>query len=69
MQIFINNIDYDFIDTYKMEIVKGRNFSQEFPSDSTGILINERAAQKFGWIDEPLGKYISMINSNILLMY
>lgn len=66
MQIFTNFIDYDFIDTYKMEIVKGRNFSHDFPSDSNAVLINESAANKFGWIgeteeDNPIGKYIEMI--------
>ena len=62
--IFTNSIDYDFIDTYKMEIAAGRNFSLDFPSDSTAILINERAAIKFGWINEdPVGKYIEMITS------
>ena len=68
MQIYINNIDYDFIDTYKMNIVKGRMFSPDFPSDSLGIVINERAAEKFGWVgadNDPIGKYISKINSDM----
>jgi len=70
MQIFTNYIDYDFIDTYKMEILGGRNFSPDFPSDSTAVLINESAANKFGWLgeteeDNPIGKYIEMINSDI----
>ncbi len=70
MQIFVNKIDYDFINTFKMEILKGRNFSRDFPSDSSAVIINESAANKFGWIDEnedsnPIGKYIQMINSEI----
>jgi len=69
-QIFLNLIDHDFINTYKMEVIKGRNFSPDFPSDSSAILINERAANKFGWIGDseetnPIGKYIDMINANI----
>jgi putative ABC transport system permease protein len=68
VQIFINSLDYDFIDTYKMELVNGRNFSRDFPSDSTAILINESAAKRFGWIGEendPIGRYISMINPDM----
>ena len=68
VQIFINSIEYDFINTFKMEVLNGRNFSRDFPSDSTGVIINERAANKFGWTDEennPIGKYISMINPDM----
>lgn len=68
VQIFINSIEYDFINTFKMDVLNGRNFSRDFPSDSTGVLINERAANKFGWTDDendPIGKYISMINTDM----
>lgn len=68
VQIFLNSIEYDFINTFKMEVLNGRNFSRDFPSDSTAVLINERAANKFGWTDEennPIGKYISMINPDM----
>lgn len=66
ISVLINSIDYDFIDTYKMEMASGRNFSRDFPSDSSAVLINERAATKFGWIDEdPIGRYIQMINADM----
>lgn len=68
VQIFANNLDYDFLDTYKMELIKGRNFSRDFPSDSTAILINESAAKKFGWIgveNDPIGKFISKITTDM----
>lgn len=48
----INNIDYDFIDTYGMKIIAGRNFKREIISDKNkSCIINETAAKKFGWID------------------
>lgn len=65
--VFTNEIDYDYIDTYKMEIVRGRNFSRDMPSDSTAILINENAARRFGWTEDgadPVGKYVEMIRPN-----
>jgi putative ABC transport system permease protein len=51
-------VDGDYIPTMGMEIKVGRNFSREFPSDSTGIIINEAAAKRFGFID-PIGEKVS----------
>ena len=45
-------VDEDFIPTMNMEIVSGRNFSEEF-YDTLSILINESAAQTLGY-NEPL---------------
>jgi len=68
--IMHNRIDYDFLDTYEIELVAGRNFSPEFPSDSPltsssgdgresarSILINQEAARRFGW-EDPIGKIV-----------
>ena len=52
-------IDPDFIETYGMEITEGRDFSEEFASDSAAFLINEEAAKQLNWKD-PLTKTISM---------
>ncbi len=50
-------VDYDYIKTLGMKIVKGRDFSRSFSTDTTGAIINQRAAKQFGW-DEPVGKGI-----------
>ncbi len=53
------SVDPDFIDkTARMSIIEGRNFSDEFPSDSTGILINETLMRELEWTDDPIGKII-----------
>ena len=57
MNIMYNSVGYDFIDTYKMQIVKGRNFSRDFSTDKSACLINETACKQFGW-DDPIGKRI-----------
>jgi putative ABC transport system permease protein len=44
-------VDEHYIPTLGMRIVKGRNFSHDFPTDSTGIIINESAVQLMGWKD------------------
>ncbi len=48
-------IDYDYISNFGMEIVKGRNFSPAFGTDSTAIIINESAAKQAG-LKSPIGK-------------
>lgn len=55
-------IDYDFISTYQLKILKGRNFSPEFSTDtSRAILINKTAMTKLGY-DEPIGKRVRFGN-------
>jgi putative ABC transport system permease protein len=48
-------IDYDYMKTLGMEMVSGRNFSKEYGSDSSAIIINETAAKFLGY-DNPIGK-------------
>jgi putative ABC transport system permease protein len=53
-------IDENYIRTLGMQIVKGRNFSSQFPTDSTGMIINEAAA-KFLAVNDPLNKKLYTI--------
>jgi putative ABC transport system permease protein len=43
MQIW--SVDENYIPTLGMKVLDGRNFSLQFPTDSTGIIINEAAAK------------------------
>ncbi len=43
MQIW--TVDENYIPTLGMKMLDGRNFSTQFPTDSTGIIINEAAAK------------------------
>jgi putative ABC transport system permease protein len=66
-------VDEQYILTLGMELVAGRNFSREFPTDSSGIIINEAAAKRYGFSD-PIGKnlyYIRDINdhNNISILH
>jgi putative ABC transport system permease protein len=58
-----SNVSYDFVPTYNMKIVSGRNFSREFPADNRKCLINETAARVFGW-KESVGKHMSIYNKD-----
>ncbi|MEO8109109.1 MAG: ABC transporter permease [Ginsengibacter sp.] len=59
------HVDEQYIPTLGMQMVAGRNFSKEFATDSTGLIINEAAARTFGWgIMNAVGKTIIRENSN-----
>ncbi len=56
------NVDQDFIPTYGIEIVEGRNFYQDYSADEKhSILINQTAVNKYGW-ENPIGKIIKAID-------
>jgi putative ABC transport system permease protein len=43
-------IDFDFIPTYHIPLLAGRNYSRSYPSDSAqSMVINEAAARSFGY--------------------
>jgi len=49
-------VDYDFIDTFGIEIKEGRDFSRDFPSDvKSAYILNEAAVRALGW-DKAEGK-------------
>lgn len=49
--IIINNYytDKNYIPTLGISLAEGRNFSDNFPSDSSAVIINETAAKMFGF--------------------
>jgi len=51
-------VDHDFLSVYELELVEGRGFALDFPSDSSGFVINEAAAQKLGWHDGATGEML-----------
>jgi len=43
-------VDYDFLETFEIELVEGRNFSRAFSTDSTqAYIINEKLRDMLGW--------------------
>jgi len=50
-------VGYDFLKTYEIDLLWGRNFSPEFPTDvQEGLIINETAARQLGWGKDAVGK-------------
>jgi putative ABC transport system permease protein len=49
------SIDENYIHTLEMKLATGRNFSKEFSTDSSAVILNERAIAMIGFKD-PIGK-------------
>lgn len=56
-------VDHDYIATLGMEMLNGRSFSKDFPSDSNGVILNESAVKQFGF-ENPVGSYVSTFGGN-----
>lgn len=61
MQVW--GVDENYIPLLGMEIKQGRNFSEEFVSDSMAVIINETTADMLGY-ENPVGKKIYKSQSN-----
>jgi hypothetical protein len=48
----------DFMKVMKLGMTAGRDFSADFPTDSSGVIINETAAALMGLKSDPIGKTI-----------
>ena len=59
MQFAYETVDEDFLPLLKIPVIKGRNFSRDFPSDSShSVLVNESFVKKAGWND-PIGQRVN----------
>ncbi|PZR26102.1 MAG: cell division protein FtsX [Citrobacter freundii] len=59
IHVNIYHVDYDYVPTLGLPIIKGRNFSREYSTDSFGVVINEAAVRDLGWSHtDPIGKTI-----------
>ncbi len=55
----VNSMDYEFLETFKMKLVAGRNFSPDFPKDEdTSVIITETGVRLLGFKnpEEAIGK-------------
>jgi len=52
--------DFEFVQTLGLKIIAGRDFTAQYPTDtSSAVLINRTAAAKLGWMPEQaIGKWI-----------
>ena len=51
-------IDQEYLSTFKIPLIKGRNFSKDFPSDSSqSVMVNEAFVKEAGW-KNPIGQTV-----------
>jgi putative ABC transport system permease protein len=55
-------VDQSFIETYGMDIVLGRDFSENMSTDEDrAFIINEKAAEMLGWGEDAIGKRLKNV--------
>jgi len=65
MPLRTSNIDTDYIPVLGLQILNGRNFSDEYGLDTASCIINEAAVKHFGWTNEQaIGRTIKYNFSN-----
>jgi len=55
--------DPEYADVMNFELIRGRFFSRDFSTDTTGIVINEAAMKLIGW-ENPIGKKVNNWSEN-----
>ena len=57
--MIITVTDYNFIDTYGIEILTGRDFDEKMGTDpEEAVIVNQTTVDRYGWGDNPIGKKI-----------
>ena len=58
-ETYVNWVDYGFLETYRIPLVQGRNFSKALASDADGaFILNETAVRVLG-LESPLGRKLT----------
>ncbi|MBS1916717.1 MAG: ABC transporter permease [Bacteroidetes bacterium] len=52
-------VNYDFVKTMNLQMVSGRDFSKEYPTDKDGFLLNETAIKDINY-SNPIGKDLTV---------
>ena len=55
IQMQFTSVDWDYLDTFKMEMAEGRFFSREHATDNQAFVLNETAIKAMG-LESPIGK-------------
>ena len=57
--VLVTQTDYDFAKVFGLTFVKGRDFDKNMGTDALeAVIINQTAADEFGWSKDPIGKKI-----------
>jgi putative ABC transport system permease protein len=53
-------VDHDYAETFNLEIVQGRDFSEEYPTDASEAYIVNESAVRFMGMADPIGKRVAL---------
>ena len=54
-----NGVGYEYFKLMGIQFIEGRSFSKDFPTDTTGVIINETALKMIG-LKKPLGQQVTI---------
>ena len=63
-EVVATSTGYGFTSTLGITMVQGRDFSKEYPGDSSSYVINESAAKMMGMQDDAVGRQVKFWNGN-----
>ncbi len=64
LEMIVTSIDENFLDSFRMHIVQGRNFLPAHTgNESQSVLLNETAVQRLGW-SSPIGKQFRYVHGD-----
>jgi len=55
--VYVNRVHYDYLKTMKINLAEGRDFSSEFSSDTSSVIVNQKLVDELG-LEKPIGKTI-----------
>lgn len=62
----VTEVSYDYAEALNLKLIAGRDFSREFSTDSTAVILNESAVKYMG-IQDPIGKYITDKDEDVIV--
>jgi ABC-type antimicrobial peptide transport system permease subunit len=62
-----SNVSHEYGQTIGWKFLDGRNFSREFASDSSGLVVNETAV-KFMGLKNPIGEYLTWFGTPVKII-
>ncbi len=63
LTFWVEFIDHDFVETLGLQVVAGRDFSEEFTADGASYILNEEALRQMG-MESPVGKRFAFDEDN-----
>jgi putative ABC transport system permease protein len=59
--IYFLAVEPEFVGTLGIDVIMGRDFSHEYATDSSAVIINETLYKKLGW-ENPMGRKLKIIS-------